>query len=591
MNLSKVLASAIGEQRAAWFVSLGITAIFLFFVYFFSSPVPFGDDLPAIYEYWRRLSEEITPGEKALVLFSNNYVEHRLLALSLIVFIGQLFSETVPLPFFCLSAALLWTGVLLIYWKWLNRTGLSPWWGVVITGVLLSGASYQTAYWTMAALQHFSVVFLCFLTVFLLSRKLSGGYVAAALVTAFICTFSSGNGMAVWPTGVLILLINQERRFLPVWLAGLLFSISLYLAGVRLGETHSGRSLSTVFDSFWAKSVNLVAGPGGAVLIERSLLDFSDGGVAFSARNPAIYVGIMLLILYLLVFRMALRRSAAGEPDRIAAAIAGTSLFLLMTYAFITFGRSAGEASFVVFKSRYYTYSVAAIANGFFALACLTRNSSWRAWLLGGSLAFTAAFWLVWQCSIYPILLNQRAILDIGYTNYLNRGKWVIYQATSFYENYYHSFFGKEQNKALLPAPPLLVKAYRNRLESAAGFTPCQDLRVDLLDNGVVYAVSLRNEEAPAIQEKGEGYAIAMTSERDTFLLPALHMRNGVLRFLDSGRATRPGYTLNVLLRKNDFPPATYRLHQFYFKDDRGVINPDTVGELLWAQPPSSADR
>lgn len=591
MDTSRNSASLKQERWAAWLVGSGITAIFLFFIYYFLSPVPFGDDLPAIYEYWVRLSEESSPGGKLLLVFSNSYVEHRLLSLSLIVLISQLFFGTISLPFLGLIAAFLWTGVLLIYWKWLSSAGLSPWWGVVITCVLLSGASYQTAYWTMAALQHFSVVFLCFLTVFLLSRKLSPGYLAAALLTAFMCTFSSGNGMAVWPAGILILLANRERAFLPVWLVGLVFSIGFYLAGVELGGTHSGRSLSVIFESFFAKLVNLVAGPAGAVRIERSFLAFNDGEVIFSLRNPAIYVGIVLLILYLQVFRLAFHRPGGSKPDRIAPAITGISLFLVMTYAFITFGRSGGDATFVVFKSRYYTYSVAAIANGFFALAYLTRNSLRHTWLRAGSLAFTAACWLIWQCSIHPILQNQHAMLNIGYANYLNRGKWIIYQATSFYENYYNSFFGKAQHKALLPAAPPLVKAYQNRRESAAGFTPCSDLRIEPRENGSVFAVSLWNEQAPAIRKKGEGYAIAMASERDTFLLPALHMRNGVARFFGSGRPTRPGYTLNVLLRKNDFPPATYRLHQFYFKDDRGVINPDTVGELLWAQPPSSADR
>lgn len=563
----------------AGLTEVGVGVVFLGFLYNYTSSFPFGDDLPAIYQYWADFSEEDSVSGKLRKIFTNSYVEHRLLFLSLLVWLNQVLFGTISLPFLCVCAGLTWTGVVCIYREWLYQARLSVWWGVVLTLLLLSGATYQAAHWAMAALQHFSVVFLCFLTVFLLSRQLTVSYLAGALITAFACTFSSGNGMLIWVSGLIVLLANRDRKWLPCWLAGMVLAVCLYLSGMGFGHTPSGRSLSSVFDGFCVKLMNWVAGPAGALRVEGRVLDFTDSEPVFSMTSPMIYAGILMLVLLLRVVFLAFRRK-----DFVMSALAGISVFLLLTYALITFGRSLGESTFIVFKSRYYTYSLVAICNAVFALAWMTRTAGWHAWFRRGALVLSWLFWLAWQFSSYVILLNQQNILETGYVNAVNRGKWVIYQATSFYENYYNSFFRKPSHGKLLALSPPLLQAYRTRQFTSAGFSACHDFRVVPLGNGDFYQVTLENEAAPPIQTAGEGYLLAMASERDTFLLPGLLRRNAVRAFLKSGRPTRSGYTINLVLRKKDFPPAGYRLHQFYFRKNKGVFSRDTVGIIPWEE-------
>ncbi len=576
MDLKKTPSSS--PKTLVYLVCGVLVFLYLFLQYYYISPYPFGDDLPSIYRFLLEVQHADSFGEKLKLIFTNGFVEHKLLFFSL--FITSLYGliGKISLPLFALGAGVVWCSIFFFYKYWLPFIRVSSYWLVAIALVLLSFAPYQAIFWTMAALQHFSVTFLCFLTIYLLCKpaKHNLTFFLLATLSGFFCTYSSGNGMAVWPAGFLALALQREIKFALGWLLSSAAGIGSYLYSIALNETPSGSKLSHVFEALSTKIVNFIAGLAGASYFKNDSLDFSDGEPPLSFTYFSIYLGLLLLVLFLLGFIQAYRKQNRG-----LIAVISVSAFIVITFAFVAFGRASSQELFVIFKSRYYTYSVIAIANGLFCLAYLSREFRYQKAVLYVGMAYSVFFWGCWLFNSYTNLLNQRNILDLGYLNFTKTGQWICYQPTFFYERFYNTFFSEHQDKLVQLPTTDLHTAFQNKQVTDAVFSPCSNVRMQVMHNKPGFVnMRLYNGEAPAIHNRKEGYAIAMVSQQDTFLLYTTLLRNSVKKLLTTGQPTRKGYTLDIQLRQNSFPKGSYELHQFYFKDKEGFYNPKNEGTI-----------
>ncbi|PQA59191.1 hypothetical protein C5O19_05915 [Siphonobacter curvatus] len=575
MDLEKTSYSS---QKTLVYVVCGVLLfLYLFLQYYFISPIPFGDDLPSIYRFLLHLEHTNSFSEKLKLIVTNGFVEHKLLFSNLFVTSLYALIGKISLPLFALGAGLVWCSIFFFYKYWLQSIPVAQYWLIAITLVLVSFAPYQAIFWTMAALQHFSVTFLCFLTIYFLCKpsRQNLRFFLLATFSGFICTFSSGNGMAVWPAGFLALLLRREIKFTLGWILSSVAGIGSYLYSIALNETPSGSKLSHVFEALFVKIINFIAGLAGASHFKNEFLDFSDGEFPITLTYFSIYLGLLLLLLFSLALIEAYRNKNRG-----LIAIISVSAFIVITFAFVAFGRSSSQELFVVFKSRYYTYSVIAIANGLFCLAYLTRQLRYQKAILYVSLAYSTFFWGCWHFNSYTNLLNQRNILDLGYLNFTKTGQWICYQPTFFYERFYNTFFSENQDTLVQLPSTDLHTAFRNKRVTDVGFFPCSNVGMDLVPKVGFVNVRLYNGEAPAIFNRKEGYAIAMVSKRDTFLLYTTLLRNSVKKFLTTGQLTRKGYNLDSHIRRENFPKGSYELHQFYFRGKEGFYNPKNEGTI-----------
>jgi hypothetical protein len=89
---------------------------------------------------------------------------------------------------------------------------------------------YAMTTMTIMSMQYQLVIFLSFLSLYLLSKNTTPALVAALLV-AVLDTFSMGNGMMVWPAGALLLLYQKQYYQLVIWVLAAALSIFGYFYG------------------------------------------------------------------------------------------------------------------------------------------------------------------------------------------------------------------------------------------------------------------------------------------------------------------------------------------------------------------------
>lgn len=358
------------------------------------------------------------------------------------------------------------------------------------------------------------------------------------------------------------------------WLVTACSSVLFYFYSINLGDTPSHSNFTKVFDSLFIKVINLITGLGGATHLNSEYLDFWDGEPAISARYLATYCGIAILALFFIGLREAYLKKNRGLIG-----ITSVSLFIIITYAFVSFGRSSSQSVFVIFKSRYYTYSLIAIINALFCLAYFAKNIKYQKLVFYLCLASTLYFWTMWQFSTYTNLLNQKNSLSISYLNFIKNKSWTCYQPTYYYGGYYDTFFKDNPADVALPATDLLT-AFDKKEISSHGFYSCSDLNIQNEVTSNLVKIHLYNDKSPAIHHLNEGYAITMISKTDTFFLYSMMFRNSVKQFLKIGTPTRNGYLVNISIRKDRYPKGNYQLHQFYFQEKKGILNPKSEGSI-----------
>ncbi|RRB14037.1 hypothetical protein [Larkinella knui] len=547
--------------------------------YYYTPSLPFGDDLPVIFQFLFRFDEAPTWSEKIAILVNNRFAEHRLLSASCITLLTYLISGTVQLPVLTVIAGLCWVSSTLLYFKWLKKSALSTIWLIPILFVFLAAAPYQVIYWPMAALQHLVVVFLCFITLYFLSaeEKTSPRLILWAISFAFITTFSAGNGMAVWPAGLLVLGLRRDVKYSLIWFFCSVLSVTLYLWDLPRTGLPSDQAAKLLLTNALRKIIGFFAGLGSAIHTKSYESFLDDANYVFSLKYPSIYLGLLIVLL----FGWAFRKTILNYDSRISPVL-GCTVFIFISFAFIIWGRTPIDGEIVAFKSRYYPYSIVAICNAIFLMAFLTKATFWYKWLFTGSVICGATFWSIWQVVAYHKIYNHANLLQAGLFNWQHNGSWVVYQQTSYYENYFNAFFDEMKARHFpiqIPNTPL-SQAFKNKKWTDHYFSELKQVQIQKINNYV--HLNLRNEQAQAIRNVDEGYTMVMASERDTFLLWSVVSPTGIRNFFKTGQSCREGYRVEVALDQEKMPKGNYSLHQFYYSGNQGIINRKSESTIVF---------
>lgn len=216
-------------QFSAGAVAL-ISILVFYYTYFqYSINIPWFDDIENIPYFLVNWIQSSTFSEKWNALFLPNN-EHRVLFARSVVllqyyltneinfqilgFIGNL---SIAVIFFLLSS------------NYLRQSG--KWFHLIpVVFLVFNLQSYSGIYMTIMSLQYQVVIMLSMLVFYLLCKP-SNKIFALALLIAFIDTFSMGNGMLVWPAGLLLLLFLSEWKKSFIWSLSGVIAIFLYFYG------------------------------------------------------------------------------------------------------------------------------------------------------------------------------------------------------------------------------------------------------------------------------------------------------------------------------------------------------------------------
>ena len=114
-------------------------------------------------------------------------------------------------------------GVLFIFFKIFQKHKISIAYFAPIPFILFQLQLWENTFWGMAAMQNFGVVFFILTLIYLISSEKRIHFYIAIFV-AFLATYTSGNGITVFPVCIVLLIL--QKRFKDVFLFS---SVSLIL--------------------------------------------------------------------------------------------------------------------------------------------------------------------------------------------------------------------------------------------------------------------------------------------------------------------------------------------------------------------------
>lgn len=207
--------------------------------------------------------------------------------------------------------------------------------GLLLTFLLFQLEHYENFQWSGSSIDHFQVVLLAGASVIGLSRGTRGGWIAA-LVFAFLATFTLAHGLVVWVVGALMLGTEHRWRRFAVWLVVGTVAAAIFFRGFSFNPGHN---------------ISLFSG-GGLGRMVHYWLSLLGAPLALGEDAAEPFLGITLLAL----LGRALARGAFAR-ERVAVPL---TLWTIGATALISIGRA--DLTHGHIYSRYYVLGALAWA-------------------------------------------------------------------------------------------------------------------------------------------------------------------------------------------------------------------------------------
>ncbi|WP_077133977.1 hypothetical protein [Spirosoma montaniterrae] len=385
---------ALAPTRRFGWLPAGLLVLLPVLVFFgvwqyYAVNVPKWDD-HALRGFLHNLSLESTFSGK-IYQFFQQHNEHRIVFDRVVTYLDYRVFGTLSYTHLMLVGNLSLVGLLILFGQMLRRSGSalwdqSLWYAAPVAFLLFNLSHWENMFWGMAALQNFTVVLWVLWSLYLLAYT---NRLYAAILLATLATLTSGNGLTVWPIG-LVLLLHQHffpktsprpvpRKSLWLWLLGGVVVMGLYFVGYQKpdGNPPARGPVTDFLKGFLAFTGSVAEAIPFRSAFQNSLL--------LGAVMTLLTVGLLVLIAL-----KQLRRERLTAADYF---FAGSSAFLLGTAIVVAWSR-VGFGLDLLITSRYKLYSCTLLAL-LYAYVCLNVNRSVRPFVgLAGLLGGAALAWL-----------------------------------------------------------------------------------------------------------------------------------------------------------------------------------------------------
>ena len=419
-------------------------------------------------------------------------------------------------------------GVLVIFYKIFQEQKISLLFFVPISLILFQLQLWENTFWGMAALQNFGIIFFIFGLIYLISSEKKGHFYFA-LLFAFFATYTSGNGITVFP--VCIVLLVLQRRFKETLIFGIA-SIALIgayfyhyqmppsnppMVGISLGKIILG------FFSFLGSVFDLMPNSSG-----RIKLTIVAGGILFIIS--------IIIAIYLIFNSKLLKKNRSLSHTELF--VLGILMFLIGTAIVVTFTRiSFGEIGLLT--SRYKIYAILLLITLYtFIISKIELNN--RNWL---------AFLFISLAFCFNILANYLNFKEV--INFRN-------QLISFSINWklYPDIQTPKSNITLYETPSLALDNDILLLKKPIKLSPLfkGDFRKNIRENGIL----IQNNSIRNIYGLNNGSYIIAQSPQRIYLIPTSLVNYSPYACLRTGQYWQSGFEGE--LNYNEFENGTYQL-------------------------------
>ncbi len=247
-----------------------------------------------------------------------------------------------------LSAIMLVVATGLLIWAHKRRATSTPWLYYCPVALLaFSTVQYENSLWGFQMAWYLVMLSLATAIVLVDRPTLTWLTLAGAIVAGVVGSFSSLQGLLIWPAG-LVLLYHRRRavRFVVAWIAAAAVSLFVYLYNFNTSATSGSPSHGYVLHHPMAAIKFYVFAVGDIVGLPRQ---YNGPG-----SNAVLLLGLVILVLAgLVLVTYGLRRDeAGGGPVGIALICVGLLFVAIVTVGRVRFGYLGASAS------RYTTYDL-----------------------------------------------------------------------------------------------------------------------------------------------------------------------------------------------------------------------------------------
>jgi hypothetical protein len=445
-------------------------------------------------------------------------------------------------------------GVLFIFYKIFQKQKLSLAFFVPIPFILFQLQLWENTFWGMAAMQNFGIIFFITALIYLVgSEKRSNFYLA--LLVAFLATYTSGNGVTIFP--VCIALLIFQRRFKDVFVFGLISAILVFLYFYQYKFPENNPTL----DGIGIKKIGI-----GFLMFLGSVFDLIPNA---SQNQKMIILGGALLLLtgsiiaIYLIFNSNLFKKQRNLNHTELFTL-GSLMFLIGTAIVVTFTRiSYGEVGLLT--SRYKIYSILLLITIYIAFISKINihNNKW----LPLTLIFMAmSFNLVANYTNYKEIINFRNQLISFAVNWkLEENTFTPKPKINLYES---PNLGFENNFQEIKLPVKNAPIWKE-----------STLRT-IKSDGIL----IQNENFPVPTRKEDNISLIVQSNKRTYSMPSQLINYPLKAFVRTGKYWQNGFV--CVLNNNEFENGIYQLgifikngskvQRYYLNDSLLVNNPNS---------------
>ena len=444
-------------------------------------------------------------------------------------------------------------GTVFFFYKIFQKQKAALWFFVPVPFILFQLQLWENTFWGMAALQNFGIFFFIYGLIYLISsEKKTHFYVA--LLFAFFATYTSGNGITVFPICIVLLLL--QRRFKETFIFGITSILLIFayfyhyqmppsnppMIGIGLGKIIVG------FFSFLGSAFDLMPNSSG-----RIKLTIVSGGILFMISA--------IIAIYLIFNSKLLKKNRFLNQTELF--VLGSLMFLIGTAVVVTFTRiSFGDVGLLT--SRYKIYAILLLITLYiFIISKIELINLKRL--------------------VFPLIL-----LSVGFNviaNYINFKEVVNFrnQLISFAINWKLEPENQKNtnNIILYETPKLEIENQISNIKKSIKLSPIVFKKIlkSEINNGVLIQSRTGRKYAPMLSARTDYFIIVQSSKR-TYLIPSQLINYPVTVFLRKLQYWEHGF--DAQLDKNEFENGTYQLGlltkydkniETYYLNDSLIVN------------------
>ena len=419
-------------------------------------------------------------------------------------------------------------GILYIFFKIFQKQKISIAYFIPIPFLLFQLQLWENTFWGMAAMQNFGVVFFIFMLIYLISSEKKSHFYLALFV-AFLATYTSGNGITIFP--VCIVLLVFQRRFKGVFIFSSISTILVFLYFYQYKFPENNPSM----DGIGIKKIAL-----GFFMFIGSVFDFIPN--ASLSHKITIGLGFILFItgsiiaIYLIFNSKLLKKQRNLNHTELF--ILGTIMFLIGTGIVVTFTRiSYGEASLLT--SRYKIYSILLLITIYIAIIS-KLNLVDDKWI---------AFVVIFMAICFNLIANFTHFRDV--VNFRN-------QLISFGINWKldEQYSNSKSAIKLYELPKLDLTD--NLTEIKKPIKIAQTFKRPHAHVINSDGIMVENNTLPIPTLKNDNLSLIVQSNKRTYLMPTQLINYPLKAFVRTGKYWQDGFV--GILNNNEFENGTYHL-------------------------------